>query len=68
LSISRIILKSKDPKEVFKKQWSQVLVAHAYNPSYSGGRDQEDPSSKPDPVSKKNPKNKKHKNTQTKKS
>jgi hypothetical protein len=24
-----------------------VLVAHAFNPSYSGGRDQEDPSSKP---------------------
>jgi hypothetical protein len=35
-------------------------VAHAYNPSYSGGRDQEDDSSKPaqtnsarDPISKK---------------
>jgi hypothetical protein len=26
---------------------SQVLVAHACNPSYSGGRDQEDPGSKP---------------------
>jgi hypothetical protein len=25
----------------------QVLEAHAYNPSYSGGRDQEDKSSKP---------------------
>jgi hypothetical protein len=25
-----------------------VLVAHAYNLSYSGGRDQEDHSSKPD--------------------
>jgi hypothetical protein len=24
-----------------------VLVAHAYNPSYSGGRDQEDCGSKP---------------------
>jgi hypothetical protein len=24
-----------------------VLVAHAYNPSYSGGRDQEDQGSKP---------------------
>jgi hypothetical protein len=24
-----------------------VLVAHAYNPSYSGGRDQEDHGSKP---------------------
>jgi hypothetical protein len=26
---------------------SQVLVAHACNPCYSGGRDQEDHSSKP---------------------
>jgi hypothetical protein len=26
---------------------SQVLVAHACNPSYSEGRDQEDPGSKP---------------------
>jgi hypothetical protein len=26
---------------------SQALVAHAYNPSYSGGRDQEDHGSKP---------------------
>jgi hypothetical protein len=26
----------------------QVLVAHTYNPSYSGGRDQEDSGSKPD--------------------
>jgi hypothetical protein len=26
---------------------SQVLVAHACNPSYSGGRDQEDRGSKP---------------------
>jgi hypothetical protein len=25
---------------------SQVLVAHAYNPSYSGGRDQENHGSK----------------------
>jgi hypothetical protein len=25
----------------------RVLVAHAYNPSYSGGRDQEDGGSKP---------------------
>jgi hypothetical protein len=24
------------------KKTSRVLVAHAYNPSYSGGRDQED--------------------------
>jgi hypothetical protein len=27
--------------------YSQVPVAHAYNPSYSGGRDQEDGGSKP---------------------
>jgi hypothetical protein len=39
---------------------SQASVAHAYNPSYSGGRDQEDHGSKPiwanssrDPTSKK---------------
>jgi hypothetical protein len=39
---------------------SQVLVPHACNPSYSGGRDQEDLGSKParvnslrDPISKK---------------
>jgi hypothetical protein len=38
---------------------SQVLVAHAYNPSYSRGKDQEDCSSRPiwanssvDPISK----------------
>jgi hypothetical protein len=29
------------------KQRSQALVAHAYNPSYSGGRDQEDRGSVP---------------------
>jgi hypothetical protein len=29
--------------------WSRVPVAHTCNPSYSGGRDQEDHSSKPDP-------------------
>jgi hypothetical protein len=29
------------------KRASRVLVAHAYNTSYSGGRDQEDHSSKP---------------------
>jgi hypothetical protein len=30
------------------KTWlGQVPVAHAYNPSYSGGRDQEDHGSKP---------------------
>jgi hypothetical protein len=46
-----------------QKWWhgdSRVPVAHTYNPSYSGGRDQEDLSSKPawsnslwDPISKK---------------
>jgi hypothetical protein len=30
-----------------KAIWSQVLVAHACNSSYSGGRDQEDRGSKP---------------------
>jgi hypothetical protein len=41
---------------------SQELVAHSYNPSYSGGRDQEDQGLKPawtnslqDPISKKKP-------------
>jgi hypothetical protein len=45
---------------VFKNTGSQAPVAHAYNPSYSGGRDQEDHGSKPDqtnssrdPISKK---------------
>jgi hypothetical protein len=28
-------------------RYSRMLVAHAYNPSYSGGRDQEDHGSKP---------------------
>jgi hypothetical protein len=49
-------------KEEPIKRWSpsQALGAHAYNPSYSGGIDQEDHSSKPaqanssqDPISKK---------------
>jgi hypothetical protein len=31
--------------KVCRKSW--VPVAHAYNPSYSGGRHQEDPSPKP---------------------
>jgi hypothetical protein len=30
-------------------QTSQVPVAHTYNPSYTGGRDQEDRGSKPVP-------------------
>jgi hypothetical protein len=34
-------------KCLFKSQGSQVLVAHTCNPRYSGGRDQEDCSSKP---------------------
>jgi hypothetical protein len=40
-------------------EYHQALVAHTYNPSYSGGRDQEDRSLKPaqanssqDPISK----------------
>jgi hypothetical protein len=47
------------------KKVSQVPVAHAYNTSYLGGRDQEDCGSKPaqanssrDPISKKKKKNK----------
>jgi hypothetical protein len=34
---------------IFKKLlvFTQAPVAHAYNPSYSGGRDQEDHGSKP---------------------
>jgi hypothetical protein len=39
------VLKLKIHRE-FKKL-GQALVAHACNPSYSGGRDQEDLSSKP---------------------
>jgi hypothetical protein len=30
-----------------KKKWCQAQVAHAYNPSYSGGRDRGSHSSKP---------------------
>jgi hypothetical protein len=32
-----------------ERHFSQALVVHAYNPSYSGGKDQEDPGSKLDP-------------------
>jgi hypothetical protein len=32
---------------LIKKLINQVLVAHTYNPSFSGGRDQEDRGSKP---------------------
>jgi hypothetical protein len=31
----------------YKNDWHRALVAHACNPSYSGGRDQEDHGSKP---------------------
>jgi hypothetical protein len=34
-------------KASLRSTMSQVLVAHACNPSYSGGRDQHDPGSKP---------------------
>jgi hypothetical protein len=34
-------------KKNLRKQKAQVLVAHTYNPSYSGERDQEDHSLKP---------------------
>jgi hypothetical protein len=50
------------PFIIKKKKCCQVLVAHTYNPSYSGGRDQEDHGSKPacknnsqDPMSKNTP-------------
>jgi hypothetical protein len=50
---------TKEKKRKRKKKVSQVPVAHTCNPSYSGGRDQEDGSSKPaqadssqDPISK----------------
>jgi hypothetical protein len=46
----------------YKRQFFQVLVAHACNPSYSEGRDQKDCDSKParanssrHPIPKKNP-------------
>jgi hypothetical protein len=32
-------------REAFQKTKNMVLVAQAYNPSYSGGRDQKDHSS-----------------------
>jgi hypothetical protein len=55
---------SSRPALVFKQDpvSSRALVPHTYNPSYSGGRDQEDHSLKPawanhlqDPILKKNP-------------
>jgi hypothetical protein len=55
-----------------RKTRSQVLVAHACDPSYSGGRDQEDGGSKPaqansslDPILKKPITKKKKKTTTT---
>jgi hypothetical protein len=52
-----------DANEELRENRSQVKVTHSCNPSYSGGRDVEDHSSKPawenrDPISNKN-KNKK---------
>jgi hypothetical protein len=51
--MNRQLMKDKNEKQ------SQALVAHTCNPSYSGGRDQEDPGSKSarensprDPISK----------------
>jgi hypothetical protein len=42
------LVQKKKKKIQEEKLWlSQELVAHAYNPSYSGGRDQEDQGSKP---------------------
>jgi hypothetical protein len=38
---------SKEEIQYLKNTWSQMLVARAYNPSYSGGRDQEDWNLKP---------------------
>jgi hypothetical protein len=58
LRIVLIAYHKKDIVRVIHLSW--VLVPHTYNPSYSGGRDQEDLSSKPmwanswwDPISKK---------------
>jgi hypothetical protein len=39
--------KKKKKKERKEKNFASCQVAHAYNLSYSGGRDQEDSSSKP---------------------
>jgi hypothetical protein len=38
---------SSNPSTIIKKTKNWALVAHAYNPSYSGGRDQEDLGLKP---------------------
>jgi hypothetical protein len=41
--------KKEGERQVRKNRQSQVLVAHAYNPSFSGSRDQEDRGSKQSP-------------------
>jgi hypothetical protein len=41
------VLPKKEEEEEKKMSACWVLVAHACNPSYSGGREQEDHSSKP---------------------
>jgi hypothetical protein len=57
-----ILLVDTDPKDLITSHYapsikgsSQVQVAHNYNPSNSGGRDQEDHSSKPAQASSKRP-------------
>jgi hypothetical protein len=42
-----MILAFGGPHAVQNRSYSQVPVAHACNPRYSGGRDQEDHGSKP---------------------
>jgi hypothetical protein len=41
------MMEKNQPIKAFKGTRSPVLVAHAYNPSYLGGRDQEEQGSKP---------------------
>jgi hypothetical protein len=45
--ITMCLLGMSTGKKMKKKKGSQTLVFHAFNPSYSGGRDQEDRSVKP---------------------
>jgi hypothetical protein len=40
------LLEKKNRRRHQKQSWGWALVAHACNPSYSGGRDQEDHDSK----------------------
>jgi hypothetical protein len=42
-----VLVSLADTNHLKMKKCCQALVAHACNPSYSGGRDQEDPVSKP---------------------